>query len=89
MKDTDHLVPRKGTPRFGELERAIPRITLVLLTKRHGGLERDSVVSRHVYSQIPPKGEYSPTEKGVTVIPVPEPLCDWGIDHIGIPMIQE
>jgi DNA-binding HxlR family transcriptional regulator len=80
---------RKGTLRFSELERTIPGITQVMLTKRLRELERDGIVSRHVYSQIPPKVEYSLTEKGMTVIPVLETLCDWGIEQLGIPMIEE
>jgi len=75
--------------RFSELGRKLPGITDVMLTKQLRELEHDGIVSRNVYREVPPKVEYSLTPLGVTIIPVLDALCDWGIDHMNIPMIEE
>ena len=75
--------------RFSELGRKLPGITDVMLTKQLRELEHDGIVSRNVYREVPPKVEYSLTPLGVTIIPVLDALCDWGIDHMNIPMIDE
>ena len=36
-----------------------------------------------MYPQVPPKVEYSLTEKGASVIPILDQLCDWGSEHMG------
>jgi DNA-binding HxlR family transcriptional regulator len=42
-----------------------------------------------VYTQVPPKVEYSLTPLGMTVIPLLNALCDWAIEHMKIPMIDD
>src|ERR1700755_156442 len=49
--------------RFGELKRAIPGITQHMLTQRLRELENDGLVSREVFAQIPPRVEYSRTDR--------------------------
>ena len=44
-------------------------------------LEADDLVHREQYTQIPPKVEYSLTEKGRSLIPILDQLCDWGEAH--------
>lgn len=80
---------RKRILRFSEIQRAIPGITDVMLTKQLRELEKDGIVKRKVYKQVPPKVEYSLTPLGKTVIPVLDALCDWGIQHMKIPMIDD
>lgn len=75
--------------RFSELGRKLPGITDVMLTKQLRELEHDGIISRNVYREVPPKVEYSLTPLGVTIIPVLDALCDWGIEHMKIPMIDE
>jgi DNA-binding HxlR family transcriptional regulator len=72
----------KGGPkRFSELQRGIPEVTQKMLTDRLRELERDGIIHREVYPQVPPKVEYSLTAYGKTLSPVLEAMCAWGIKH--------
>ena len=71
------------TLRFSQLlDRLQPRITQRMLTKELRELERDGLITRKVYPQIPPKVEYSITERGQSLIPILDQLCDWGSEHM-------
>jgi DNA-binding HxlR family transcriptional regulator len=72
-----HLL-RSGTLRFGELRRTMPGVTQKMLTQHLRELESDGVVSRKVYAEVPPKVEYSLTQRGKTLKPVIEAMCKWG-----------
>ncbi|MDD5023763.1 MAG: helix-turn-helix domain-containing protein [Methanoregula sp.] len=80
---------RKRVLRFSDLRRSIPGITDVMLTKQLRELEEDGVIKRKVYNQVPPKVEYSLTPLGMTIIPLLDALCDWAIEHMKIPMIDD
>ena len=67
-----------GKLRFSEINRILPSITERMLTKQLRELEKDGLINRKVYAEVPPKVEYSLTEKGNAVMPVLEALCDWG-----------
>jgi len=69
------------TKRFGELRRLHPNITQRMLTNQLRELERDGLVHREVYPQVPPKVEYSLTPDGRTLKPVLLALESWGIGH--------
>ncbi|MBI5227789.1 helix-turn-helix transcriptional regulator [Candidatus Micrarchaeota archaeon] len=72
----------EGKPkRFSELKRLIPTITVKMLTQQLKELNRDGVINRKVYPQVPPKVEYSITEYGKTLKPVISALCKWGVNH--------
>lgn len=70
-----------GTKRFNELKRLIPDVTQQMLTMQLRELERDRVIERHVYAQVPPKVEYSLTESGRALKPILLALGDWGAAH--------
>ena len=71
-----HLL--KKTLRFSELRRALPGVTQKMLTQQLRELERAGVVRRTVYPQVPPKVEYSLTERGASLKPVVDAMCKWG-----------
>lgn len=71
-----------GTMRFSELQRAIPDINKKMLTQQLRELEYNDIVHREVYSQIPPKVEYSISEYGKGLSVVLQALNDWGAAHI-------
>lgn len=66
-----------GTKRFGELRKAIPEITQTMLTKQLRELERDGLVERVVYAEVPPKVEYSATKDGIGLMPAFKEMHSW------------
>ena len=66
-----------GTMRFSELRRALPGCTPKMLTQQLRELEEDGIVSRKVYPEVPPKVEYSLTERGASLKPVVRAMCAW------------
>ncbi len=72
----------QGTTRFGELKRKIPGVTQQMLTLQLRELERDGVVHREVYAQVPPKVEYSLTKVGQSLEPILLLMLEWGQRHI-------
>lgn len=67
--------------RYGELKKALPKVTHKMLTQQLRELEKDELIARKVYSQIPPKVEYSLTLLGKSVLPVIEMLIEWGNEY--------
>ncbi|MBK7869036.1 MAG: helix-turn-helix transcriptional regulator [Ignavibacteriales bacterium] len=65
--------------RYGELKKNIPGITHKMLAQQLRELEADGLINRKVYQVIPPKVEYSITEKGWTTIPLITALREWGM----------
>jgi len=72
---------KRGPTRFSELRRSIVDVTQKMLTDRLRELERDGIVHRKVYPQVPPKVEYSLTSYGKTLAPILEAMGNWGIKH--------
>jgi DNA-binding HxlR family transcriptional regulator len=70
-----------GRKRFSELARAINGVTQKMLTQQLREMERNGLVVRQVYAQVPPKVEYSLTDLGASLQPVVEAMCDWGEEH--------
>lgn len=63
--------------RFSELERAIPAISQKMLIQQLRELERDGIVLRTIYSQIPPRVEYQLTKVGIALRPALRALLAW------------
>ncbi len=70
------------TKRFNELQRLIPGINRRMLTLQLRELERDGLVHREVYREVPPKVEYSLTEFGQTLTPLILHMRDWGATYV-------
>lgn len=71
-----------GTVRFGELRRKIPNATQQMLTLQLRDLERDGVIHREVYRQVPPKVEYSLTPLGRSLEPMLTHMSAWGLRYL-------
>ena len=67
-----------GTVRFNELKKYIKTISYKTLSQTLKELEADGLVHREEYPQIPPKVEYSLTERGKSLIPILDSMCSWG-----------
>lgn len=63
--------------RFSELERAIPAVTQKMLAQQLRQLEKDGIVHRTVYPEVPPKVEYSLTPWGQSLCPVLDAILKW------------
>jgi DNA-binding HxlR family transcriptional regulator len=70
-----------GVRRFLELQRTIPGITRKMLTQHLRELERDGIVARQIFDEMPLRVEYSLTKYGQTLRPLMRVLCDWGSKH--------
>lgn len=67
-----------GTRRFGELKKALGTITQKVLTTNLRDMEESGLVTRKVYSQIPPKVEYTLTDIGYSLGGILDSMADWG-----------
>jgi DNA-binding HxlR family transcriptional regulator len=64
--------------RYGELKKCIGSISDKVLNNQLKELERDGIVIRKEYPQIPPKVEYSLSKRGLSLMPILEEMCKWG-----------
>lgn len=65
--------------RYNELKRALGNISHKSLSTTLKELEADGLVIRKEYPQIPPKVEYSLSERGKSLIPILDMMCEWGM----------
>lgn len=71
-----HLM--SGPMRFSEIRTIVPQATPKMLTQQLRDLEKDGVINRKVYAVVPPKVEYSLTDKGESLIPLLNGMYEWG-----------
>lgn len=74
----------EGTLRYNELKRGVYGITNIMLTKSLQELEAHHLIHREQYDTIPPRVEYSLTERGKTLIPLLREFDQWGRRQIDI-----
>src|ERR1700726_5046612 len=67
-----------GRSRFCELERSLAGISPRTLSLRLRALEEDGIVERHTYPEVPPRVEYSLTQKDIDLLPIIESMRDYG-----------
>ena len=75
--------------RYGEIKKDIPHITHKMLTSQLRELEAEGFVNRVVYPVVPPKVEYTITERGITAISIIEVIRNYGLDlmkEFGVPV---
>ncbi len=78
------LFTLEGQPsiRFKELQRSIPDISQKILTATLKMLEADGLINREAFSEVPPRVEYSLTEKGKSLLPLIDALLSWATDNM-------
>lgn len=70
-----------GVVRFNEMKKYIGSISYKTLSASLKELEADQLIHREEYPQIPPKVEYSLTERGKSLIPILDGMCEWGEEN--------
>ncbi|ODT81981.1 MAG: HxlR family transcriptional regulator [Pelagibacterium sp. SCN 64-44] len=75
------MLSRNGTLRFNELKRLINGVSQRMLTLTLRNLERDGLVTRTIYPEVPPRVEYSLTEMGKTLQGPMDALWNWSAEH--------
>ncbi|MBI2855020.1 MAG: helix-turn-helix transcriptional regulator [Chloroflexi bacterium] len=70
-----------GTKRFGELRRSLAGVSPRTLSQRLKELEDAGVLKRTIYAEIPPRVEYTLTEKGRSLSPILDQMRAWGAEH--------
>ncbi len=68
--------------RYSELKKNVTGISHKMLSQQLKELEKDGLIHREEYHQIPPKVEYSLTDKGLTLLPVLKIMNKWGEENM-------
>ena len=67
--------------RFNEMQRYLGRIADKTLSMSLKELEADGLIHREMYPEIPPRVEYTLTDRGHSLVAVLDKLCDWGMEN--------
>ena len=78
LRNLLYVIIHDGTLRYHELQKYIPQATAKMLTQQLKELEHDGIIHRKVYPVVPPKTEYSLTERGKTLTDIIHSMRDWG-----------
>lgn len=73
----------EGEARFSELRRRVEGISQKMLTQTLRGLERDGLVRRTAFPEVPVRVEYALTDAGRTLLDPLQALQEWSIEHLG------
>lgn len=68
--------------RYGELKKILEKISHKILSDQLSELVESGLVHKEIYNQIPPKVEYSLTEKGESIIPILDMMHKWGLEYM-------
>ncbi|MDB5623337.1 MAG: helix-turn-helix transcriptional regulator [Devosia sp.] len=77
------ILARHDTIRFNELKRSINGVSQRMLTLTLRNLERDGLVTRTIYPEVPPRVEYGLTQLGKTLTNPIQALWNWSAEHHG------
>lgn len=77
-----HVLADAGTLRFSELRRRVEGVSQRMLTVTLRGLERDGLVTRTMYPEVPPRVEYALTPLGTTLRKIVHALVEWSEAHL-------
>lgn len=73
-----YWIAEKKVVRHNDLKRFIGKISFKMLSTTLKELEADGLIVRNEYPQVPPKVEYSLSERGLSLMPVLNAMCEWG-----------
>jgi DNA-binding HxlR family transcriptional regulator len=76
-----HLI-NNDIRRFGKMSMMLKDISKQMLTTQLRELERDGIIVRMIYAEIPPRVEYSLSPKGIALLKVVDSLKDWGLKYV-------
>ena len=76
-----HHIGNSGPIRYGELKRKIPNINERVLSRQLRELEKDKLIKRKIYDEIPQKVEYSVSKVGESLTPILNALGVWGVKY--------
>ena len=76
-----HLI-NSDINRFGKMSIMIRDISKQMLTTQLRELERDGIIDRVIFAEIPPRVEYTLSEKGKTLLPIIHLMKEWGNDNV-------
>lgn len=68
----------EGTKRFGEIKRSLKTISQKVLSENLHEMEKDKLIARKVFAEVPPKVEYSLTDLGFSLKPILDSMFEWG-----------
>ncbi|MDD3224985.1 MAG: helix-turn-helix domain-containing protein [Clostridium sp.] len=71
-----------STLRFSSLQKKLPTVSQKVLSRQLKSLEEDNIINRKVYPVVPPKVEYSLTDRGKKLIPILEMMHEFGADYL-------
>lgn len=71
------VLAQKQRLRYSELRKELANITDAVLAAALKELIADGVVERKAYNEVPPRVEYALTERGISVIPILQSICQW------------
>lgn len=71
----------EGTRRFGQLKKSVGNVSQKVLTAQLRSMEQDELLTRKVYAQVPPRVEYTLTERGRSLKPILDAMQHWGEEY--------
>jgi DNA-binding HxlR family transcriptional regulator len=77
-----NLITLNSPVRFTTLKKKIKGITQSMLSLSLRELETDGIIERKVYAEVPPRVEYTLTERGRSLAPILRSMCDWGFRNM-------
>lgn len=75
--------------RFNQLSRSLPAISNKILTNQLRELEQDGLIQREIFPEVPPRVEYRLKDKGLSIIPVLDVICQWGLANVPTDQLAE
>src|SRR5665213_1223726 len=70
-----------GSKRFGELERSVGTINPRTLSQRLDDLEEHGIITKESFAEVPPRCEYTLTQKGEDLVPIQQQMAKWGTKY--------